>query len=252
MSKIKRGKGTTKIAAGNAFEIDQKVQNSFKEKTWDETVTKDSWMVFKIMAEFVDGYEKMAKIGPCVSLFGSARLNEDDDRYKLAVEIAEKITEIGFGVITGGGPGIMEAGNRGAHQGGGKSIGLNIDLPFEQHFNPYIDKGYSIDFDYFFVRKVMFVKYSQGFIVMPGGFGTLDELTEALTLIQTNKIGRFPIVLVGSKFWSGLLDWFKGTLVENGMIAETDLDLFRVVDTADDAVAHIKAFYDKYSVNVNF
>ncbi|AZI33374.1 LOG family protein [Kaistella carnis] len=252
MSKISRGKGTTKLAAGNTFEIDQKVQNSFKEKTWDETVTKDSWMVFKIMAEFVDGYEKMAKIGPCVSLFGSARLQEDDDRYKLAVEIAEKITEIGFGIITGGGPGIMEAGNRGAHQGGGKSIGLNIDLPFEQHFNPYIDKGYSIDFDYFFVRKVMFVKYSQGFIVMPGGFGTLDELTEALTLIQTNKIGRFPIVLVGSKFWSGLLDWFKGTLVENGMIAETDLELFRVVDTADEAVAHIKAFYDKYSVNVNF
>lgn len=252
MSKISRGKGTTKLAAGNAFEIDQKVQNSFKEKTWDETVTKDSWMVFKIMAEFVDGYEKMAKIGPCVSLFGSARLQEDDDRYKLAVEIAEKITEIGFGIITGGGPGIMEAGNRGAHQGGGKSIGLNIDLPFEQHFNPYIDKGYSIDFDYFFVRKVMFVKYSQGFIVMPGGFGTLDELTEALTLIQTNKIGRFPIVLVGSKFWSGLLDWFKGTLVENGMIAEADLELFRVVDTADEAVAHIKAFYDKYSVNVNF
>lgn len=252
MSKISRGKGTTKLAAGNTFEIDQKVQNSFKEKTWDETVTKDSWMVFKIMAEFVDGYEKMAKIGPCVSLFGSARLQEDDDRYKLAVEIAEKITEIGFGIITGGGPGIMEAGNRGAHQGGGKSIGLNIDLPFEQHFNPYIDKGYSIDFDYFFVRKVMFVKYSQGFIVMPGGFGTLDELTEALTLIQTNKIGRFPIVLVGSKFWSGLLDWFKGTLVENGMIAEADLELFRVVDTADEAVAHIKAFYDKYSVNVNF
>ncbi|WP_313502151.1 LOG family protein [Kaistella carnis] len=252
MSKISRGKGTTKLATGNTFEIDQKVQNSFKEKTWDETVTKDSWMVFKIMAEFVDGYEKMAKIGPCVSLFGSARLQEDDDRYKLAVEIAEKITEIGFGIITGGGPGIMEAGNRGAHQGGGKSIGLNIDLPFEQHFNPYIDKGYSIDFDYFFVRKVMFVKYSQGFIVMPGGFGTLDELTEALTLIQTNKIGRFPIVLVGSKFWSGLLHWFKGTLVENGMIAETDLELFRVVDTADEAVAHIKAFYDKYSVNVNF
>jgi uncharacterized protein (TIGR00730 family) len=252
MNKIKRGKGTTKLVAGNAFEIDQKVQNSFKEKTWDETVIKDSWMVFKVMAEFVDGYEKMAKIGPCVSIFGSARLKENDERYQLAVEIAEKITEIGFGVITGGGPGIMEAGNKGAHQGGGKSIGLNIELPFEQHFNPYIDKGYNIDFDYFFVRKVMFVKYSQGFIVMPGGFGTLDELMEALTLIQTDKIGRFPIVLVGSKFWSGLLDWFKETLLENGMISEDSLDLFRVVDTADDAVAHIKAFYDKYSVNVNF
>ncbi|WP_228414612.1 TIGR00730 family Rossman fold protein [Chryseobacterium sp. SNU WT5] len=240
------------MVAGNPFEIDQKVQNSFKEKTWDETVTKDSWMVFKIMAEFVDGYEKMAKIGPCVSIFGSARTKQDDPQYLLATEIAEKITEIGFGVITGGGPGIMEAGNKGAHQGGGKSIGLNIDLPFEQHFNPFIDKGYNIDFDYFFVRKVMFVKYSQGFIVMPGGFGTLDELMEALTLIQTHKIGRFPIVLVGSKFWSGLLDWFRGTLLENGMISETNLDLYRVVDTADEAVSHIKAFYDKYSVDVNF
>lgn len=252
MSKINRGKGITKAVTGNEFEIDQKVQNSFSEKTWDETITKDSWMVFKIMSEFVDGYEKMAKIGPCVSIFGSARLKPENEYYKMATDIAEKITEIGFGVITGGGPGIMEAGNKGAHQGGGKSIGLNIDLPFEQHFNPYIDKGYSLDFDYFFVRKVMFVKYSQGFIVMPGGFGTLDELMEALTLIQTHKIGKFPIVLVGSKFWSGLLDWFKSTLIENGMIAEEDLNLFRVVDSAEDAVAHIKAFYDKYTVNVNF
>ncbi|KIA90239.1 hypothetical protein OA86_05045 [Kaistella jeonii] len=237
---------------GPAFEIDQKVQSSFKEKTWDETITKDSWMVFKIMAEFVDGYEKLAKIGPCVSIFGSARLKPGSEHYNMAVDIAEKITEIGFGVITGGGPGIMEAGNKGAHQGGGKSIGLNIELPFEQHFNPFIDKGYSMDFDYFFVRKVMFIKYSQGFIVMPGGFGTLDELMEAITLIQTNKIGRFPIVLVGSKYWSGLIDWFKNTLLVNGMIAEEDLNLYRVVDTAEDAVAHIKAFYDKYTVNVNF
>lgn len=229
-----------------------RLHDSFRQKTWDETVTKDSWMVFKIMAEFVDGYEKMAKIGPCVSIFGSARFAEDHKYYKLAVEVARKITEIGFGVITGGGPGIMEAGNRGAHDGGGKSIGLNIELPFEQHFNPYIDKGYSMDYDYFFVRKVMFVKYSQGFIVLPGGFGTLDELMEALTLIQTNKIGRFPIVLVGSEFWSGLLEWFQNTLVENGTISPENFNLFRVVDTADEAVAHIKAFYDKYSVNVNF
>ena len=252
MSKINRGKGITKAITGNEFEIDQKVQRSFTEKTWDETITKDSWMVFKIMSEFVAGYEKMAKIGPCVSIFGSARLKPDSEYYQMAVDIAEKITEIGFGVITGGGPGIMEAGNKGANQGGGKSIGLNIELPFEQHFIPYIDKGYSLDFDYFFVRKVMFVKYSQGFIVMPGGFGTLDELMEALTLIQTHKIGKFPIVLVGSKFWGGLLDWFKTTLLENGMIAEEDLNLFRVVDKAEDAVAHIKAFYDKYTVNVNF
>jgi uncharacterized protein (TIGR00730 family) len=229
-----------------------KLHNSLREKTWDETITKDSWMVFKVMAEFVDGYEKMARIGPCVSIFGSARLKPESKYYKMAVEIAEKITKIGFGVITGGGPGIMEAGNKGAYNAEGKSIGLNIDLPFEQHFNPYINKLYSLNFDYFFVRKVMFVKYSQGFIVMPGGFGTLDELTEAITLIQTNKIGQFPIVLVGSEFWGGLLEWFKDTLLKEGMISEGDLDLYRVVDSADEAVAHIKAFYDKYSVNVNF
>lgn len=252
MSKIKRGKGSSAPLSSPKIEIDPKIQRSFKEKTWDETITKDSWMVFKIMSEFVDGYEKMAKIGPCVSIFGSARLKEDSKYYKMAVEIAEKITELGFGIITGGGPGIMEAGNRGAFNAKGKSIGLNIELPFEQHFNPYIDKNYSMDFNYFFVRKVMFVKYSQGFIVMPGGFGTLDELSEALTLIQTHKIGEFPIVLVGSEFWSGLLDWFKGTLLEQGMISEADLSLYRIVDTADEAVAHIKDFYDKYTVDVNF
>ncbi|WP_373428014.1 TIGR00730 family Rossman fold protein [Chryseobacterium sp. PTM-20240506] len=235
------------------FDVNEtKLQNSLRQKTWDEIITKDSWMVFKVMAEFVDGYEKLAKIGPCVSIFGSARLKPESKYYEMAVEIAEKITKIGFGIITGGGPGIMEAGNKGAFNAKGKSIGLNIDLPFEQHFNPYINKSYSMNFDYFFVRKVMFVKYSQGFVVMPGGFGTLDELTEAITLIQTNKIGKFPIVLVGSEFWSGLLDWFKATLLKEGMIAEDDLDLYRVVDTADEAVAHIKAFYDKYAVNVNF
>ncbi len=229
-----------------------KLHNSLRQKTWDETIMKDSWMVFKVMAEFVDGYEKMAKIGPCVSIFGSARLKPESKYYEMAVEIAEKITKIGFGIITGGGPGIMEAGNKGAFNAQGKSIGLNIDLPFEQHFNPYINRAYSMNFDYFFVRKVMFVKYSQGFVVMPGGFGTLDEFTEALTLIQTNKIGKFPIVLVGSEFWGGLLEWFKETLIREKMIHEDDLSLYRVVDTADEAVAHIKAFYDKYSVNVNF
>lgn len=252
MSKIKRGKGLTKVMTGPEEELDQRVQSHFREKTWDESIGKDSWMVFKIMAELVDGYDKLAKIGPCVSIFGSARLREGDKYYELAVEIAEKITDIGFGIITGGGPGIMEAGNKGARQREGKSIGLNIDLPFEQHFNPYIDKNYSMDFNYFFVRKVMFVKYSQGFIVMPGGFGTLDELSEALTLIQTAKIARFPVILVGSDFWSGLLDWFKQTLLKDGMISEEDLNLYRIVDTADEAVAHIKAFYDKYTIGVNF
>ena len=146
----------------------------------------------------------------------------------------------------------MEAGNKGAFENNGTSVGLNIDLPFEQHLNPYLNPQYTMNFDYFFVRKVVFVKYSQGFIVMPGGFGTLDELTEALTLIQTKKIGRFPIVLVGSDFWAPLLDWFKNTLLANNLISEQDLNLYRVVDSADEAVAHIKAFYDKYAVNVNF
>lgn len=231
---------------------DEVIKESFRQKSWDEVITKDSWMVFRVMSEFVDGYEKMAKLGPCVSIFGSARLPKDSPYYLITTEIAEKISDIGFGVITGGGPGLMEAANKGAHSKQGISVGLNIELPHEQHFNPYVLKEYSINFDYFFVRKVMLVKYSQGFIVMPGGFGTLDELSEALTLIQTHKIGRFPIVLVGSKFWSGLLEWFKNTLLANGLIAEEDLNLFRVVDTADEAVAHIKAFYDKYSVSVNF
>lgn len=233
-------------------ELDPKIEEKLTEKTWDEKVTRDSWMVFKIMSEFVDGYEKLTKLGPCVSIFGSARLKENSKYYKMATDIAEKITHLGFGVITGGGPGIMEAGNKGAKQGGGKSIGLNIELPFEQHFNPYIDKDFSINFNYFFIRKVMFMKYSQGYVVMPGGFGTLDELSEALTLIQTGKISRFPIILVGSEYWSGLLDWFKNSLLEQGMISEKDLHLFRVVDTADEAVSHIKAFYDKYSISVNF
>ncbi len=243
MMKSKRGPFTKE---------DQRIQSHFRQKPWDETLTEDSWSVFKIMAELVDGYDKMGKLGPCVSIFGSARLKPENPYYQMTVEIAHKITQLGFGIITGGGPGIMEAGNKGASEGGGLSIGLNIELPFEQHFNPYIHKDYSIDFNYFFVRKVIFVKYSQGFIVMPGGFGTLDELSEALTLIQTKKIARFPIILVGSSFWSGLLDWFKKSLLENKLISEEDLHLFRVVDTADEAVAHIQAFYDKYSINVNF
>ena len=185
------------------------MRSESRHKNWNEIKTNDSWAIFKIMGEFVEGYEKLSRIGPCVSIFGSARTKEDQEYYQLAVRIAQKITENGYGIITGGGPGIMEAGNRGAHLAGGTSVGLNIDLPFEQHDNPYIDKDKSIDFDYFFVRKVMFVKYSQGFVVMPGGFGTLDELFEAITLIQTHKIDRFPIILVGTEFWNGLMDWIK-------------------------------------------
>jgi uncharacterized protein (TIGR00730 family) len=226
---------------------DRKIREKLQQKTWNEIKTNDSWAIFKIMAEFVEGYEKLSKIGPCVSIFGSARTKPGEEYYELSEEVAFKLTQNGYGVITGGGPGIMEA-----HRGKGTSVGLNIELPFEQHDNPWIDKDKNLEFDYFFVRKVMFVKYSQGFIVMPGGFGTLDELFEAITLIQTKKIGRFPIVLVGSSFWSGLLDWIKNTLLEQGNISETDLKLFRVVDTADEAIEHLNKFYGKYSLKPNF
>ncbi|MGB6035559.1 MAG: TIGR00730 family Rossman fold protein [Cryomorphaceae bacterium] len=232
---------------------DKRIKRAFKTKTWNEVKTNDSWAIFKIMSEFVEGFEKLSRIKPCVSIFGSARFTDDDPSYKAAEEIAYQLSQGGYGVVTGGGPGIMEAGNKGANRGGGDSVGLNIDLPFEQNGNPYIDKDKLITFDYFFVRKVMFVKYSQGFIVMPGGFGTLDELFEALTLIQTGKIGRFPIILYGADYWSGLLDWIKSTLLENyKSISEQDLDLFRLANTPEEAVGHIDAFYQKYMLKPNF
>ncbi|GGK28354.1 cytokinin riboside 5'-monophosphate phosphoribohydrolase [Yeosuana aromativorans] len=222
-------------------------------KGWNEVKTNDSWAIFKIMGEFVSGFEKMSKIGPCVSIFGSARTKPHDKYYLLAEKIAKRIVEAGYGVITGGGPGIMEAGNKGAHLGGGTSVGLNIELPFEQHDNPYIDSDKNLDFDYFFVRKVMFVKYSQGFVVMPGGFGTLDELFEAITLIQTHKIEKFPIILVGTKFWKGLFEWVKTTLLaEFGNISEKDLDLINIVDTEDEVIAILDAFYKESEFSPNF
>ena len=231
---------------------DEWINENLKQKSWHEIRSNDSWAIFKVMSEFVNGYESMGRIGPCVTIFGSARTKPDNKYYLLAEEIAERITRAGYGIITGGGPGIMEAGNKGASQGGGPSVGLNIELPFEQHFNPYIDHDKNINFDYFFVRKVIFVRYSQAFIVMPGGFGTLDELTEALTLIQTKKIGRFPIVLVGKKFWKGLVDWWMKVLMEEGMIGTTDDHLFNVVDTPEDAVKVIDDFYSKYLLAPNF
>lgn len=221
-------------------------------KGWNEIKTNDSWAIFKIMGEFVNGFERMSKIGPCVSVFGSARTKEEDKYYQLAVSISKSISEAGYGVITGGGPGIMEAGNKGANLAGGTSVGLNIDLPFEQHDNPYIDTDKSLDFDYFFVRKVMFVKYSQGFVVMPGGFGTLDELFEAITLIQTHKIGKFPIILVGSDFWTGLLDWIKGTMLKAGNISPEDLNLIKIADTEDEVVQIIDSFYKGHTLSPNF
>ena len=232
---------------------DDRIKRAFEGKNWNEIKSNDSWGTFKVMAEFVKGYDKLAKIGPCVSIFGSARTAEDNPTYTLAQEIAFQLTQRGFGIITGGGPGMMEAGNKGAQQGGGTSVGLNIELPMEQEGNPFIDPDKNLNFDYFFVRKVMFVKYSQGFVVMPGGFGTLDELFEALTLIQTYKIGRFPIVLVGTDFWSGLLSWIKEVLLEKERnISAEDLDLFKVVDTAEEAVQVIEDFYTRYNLKPNF
>jgi uncharacterized protein (TIGR00730 family) len=230
-----------------------KIREAFKNKDWNEIRTNDSWAVFKIMSEFVEGYERLGRIGPCVSIFGSARTTEENKYYKLAEEIAFQITQNGYGIITGGGPGIMEAGNKGARRGAGVSVGLNIDLPFEQFNNEYIDNDKLINFDYFFVRKVMFVKYAQGFVVLPGGFGTLDELFEAITLIQTKKIGRFPIILVGTEFWGGLIDWIKQVMLEKEKnISAEDLNLIKLVDTPEEVVAEINRFYKKYLLKPNF
>lgn len=231
---------------------DKKIIEAFSERNWNEIKTNDSWAIFKVISEFVEAFEKMGRIGPCVSIFGSARTKESDKYYTLAEDLAYKITQHGYGVITGGGPGIMEAANKGAKRGGGKSVGLNISLPFEEYSNPFIDNDKKIDFDFFFVRKVMFVKYAQGFVVLPGGFGTLDELFEAITLIQTKKIGKFPIVLVGKEFWGGMVEWIQNTLLEDGKISSKDLDLFHLVDTSDEALKIINDFYTKYTLKPNF
>ena len=232
---------------------EEKIIDAFKKKDWQEIQTADSWNIFKIMSEFVEGYEKLARIGPCVSIFGSARTEPGTKYYKLAEDIAYKLTQFGYGIITGGGPGIMEAANLGAKRGKGRSVGVNIALPFEQEPNLFIDSDKLITFDYFFVRKVMFMKYAQGFVVLPGGFGTFDELFEALTLIQTEKTGRFPIVLVGKDYWRGLITWLRETMMEQQHNIDTeDLDLFTVVDEADEAVSHINDFYSKYILSPNF
>ena len=232
---------------------ENKIRKAFKEKNWNEIRTADSWQIFKIMSEFVEGFESMSKIGPCVSVFGSARTKTDNKYYQQAEEVGYLLTQKGYGVITGGGPGIMEAANKGAMRGGGKSVGLNIELPFEQSHNEFIDNDKILNFDYFFVRKVMFVKYAQGFIVLPGGVGTLDELFEAITLIQTEKIGKFPIVLVGKKYWEGLINWIKVTMLEKEQnISKKDLNLFQIVDKPKEAVEIIDKFYNKYTLKPNF
>lgn len=223
------------------------------EKNWQDIKAENTWEIFKYMAEFVEGFETLTKIGPCVSIFGSARTKTDTKYYKLAKDIAYLLTQHGYGVITGGGPGIMEAANLGAQKGKGKSVGINIALPFEQSANQFIDHDKLITFNYFFTRKTMFMRYSQGFIVMPGGFGTLDELFEAVTLIQTGKIGHFPIILVGKSYWEGLMKWVKEIMLdEEKNISPKDLDLIQIVDNADDAVEVINKFYEGTTLKPNF
>ena len=231
---------------------EERIREAITPKDWNEIKSHDSWSVFKIMSELVEGYEKMARIGPCVTIFGSARSKTSNRYYKLAEEIAYNLTKKGFGVISGGRPGIMEAANKGAHFGGGRSVGLNIELLHEQSANPFIDSDKLITFDYFFVRKLMFTKYSQGYIVLPGGFGTLDELFEAITLIQTHKLVRFPIVLVGTDYWGGLVDWIKAQVLASNNIDPTDLDIFTLVDDSVSAVEAIEDYYNKYALKPNF
>lgn len=224
-----------------------------KQRDWNEIKTNDSWSIFKIMGEFVKGFETLQRIGPCISIYGSARTGPDTEVYKQARAVGKALSERGYGVITGGGPGVMEAGNRGAHDVGGTSVGLNIELPFEQHNNPYIDDDKSIDFDYFFVRKVMFVKYSQGFVVMPGGFGTMDELFEALTLVQTAKVDPVPIILYDSVFWAGLVDWLKEIMMTKyRTISPGDPDLMHLCDTPEEVVTVIDEYYAKSLLRPNF
>ena len=224
-----------------------------KQRRWSESKAHSSWQIFKIMAEFVDGFEALAKLGPCISVFGSARTQPGHPHYELTVQISKRLAEEGFGIISGGGPGIMEAANKGAQLGSGKSVGLNIDLPFEQHSNPFIDRDANLDFDYFFVRKVMFTKYSQGFVMMPGGFGTMDEFFEVITLIQTGKMLQVPLILVGADYWSGLVAWMQDIMLKQASnISPEDLDLLKIADTPEEVVAHVLEFYTKHPLQPNF
>ncbi|RYJ06760.1 MAG: TIGR00730 family Rossman fold protein [Actinomycetales bacterium] len=234
-------KGPVRLRGGHipASTTDQRLLDSDGGADWVHT---DPWRVLRIQAEFVEGFGQLAELGPAVAVFGSARTRPDDPMYEAARQISAKLCERGYAVITGGGPGAMEAANRGASECGGVSVGLGIELPHEQGLNEYVDMG--INFRYFFVRKTMFVKYSQGYVVMPGGFGTLDELFEALTLAQTGKVTTFPVVLFGSAYWGGLVDWLRDTMLPDGKISEKDLELVHVTDDVDDAVAWFDAVAD--------
>jgi len=236
----------------NVF-IDPSGKMSEKEiSNWQQRSIQDMWRVFRIMSEFVEGFESMARLGACVSVFGSARTKPGTPYYKLGEDVGRALVEHGYGVITGGGPGIMEAANKGASEAGGVSVGLNIDIPREQLSNPYVDRDKLIDFNYFFVRKVMFVKYAQGFIVLPGGFGTMDEFFESLTLIQTHKSTRFPVILMGTSFWEGMVDWLNDSVLGEGNISEQDQDLFSLTDDPYEAVHTIDTFYKEHALAPNF
>ena len=222
-----------------------------KKKSWAELRADSSWRMFKIMSEFVDGFEKMEQFGPCISIFGSARTKPDHPHYKMAEKIASHLAKEGFGIITGGGPGIMEAGNKGAKEAKGSSVGLHIELRMEQDWNDYIDADKLLIFKYFFARKVMFIRYAQAFIFMPGGWGTMDETFEVLTLIQTNKVDKVPVIFVGQEYWKGLLDWMKDTMVREKYINPEDLKLFHVTDDPKKVVKVIDDFYKKQDLRPN-
>ena len=236
--KEQKERGSRRPGGRKPSKEDHQIRKAFKRKGWSEVKANDSWAIFKIMSEFVAGFETLQRIRPCVSIFGSARTRPDQAEYQLTERIAELLTRHGYGVITGGGPGIMEAANKGAFEAGGTSIGLGIELPFEEGINQWVEIG--MNFRYFFARKTCFVKYSHGFVVFPGGFGTLDELFEALTLVQTQKVTSFPIVLVGTKYWAGLVDWIRQTVAVEEKIAIQDPELLHVTDDPEDVIAAIR------------
>ncbi|MCH8903194.1 MAG: TIGR00730 family Rossman fold protein [Bacteroidetes bacterium] len=232
--------------------IPKKRRTHPKKRSWAAIKAESSWQIFRIVSEFVEGFEKLNKIGPCISIFGSARSKPNNPYYKLSEDLAKKMVAEGYGIITGGGPGIMEAANKGAIEVHGKSVGLNIDIPMEQTANPYIDPDKLLNFNYFFVRKVMFVKYAQAFVYLPGGFGTLDELFEAVTLIQTKKITSRPVILLGEDYWKGMLDWIKSTLLKHHNVDQKDLNMLQLVNSPDQVVSRIKSFYKRKPLKPNF
>ena len=214
-----------------------------KKKVYSDFSTAETWRIFRIMAEFVEGFEELSKLGPAVSIFGSSRIKKQDKYYTLTEKTAYLLSQAGYAIITGGGPSLMEAANKGAKKGKGRSVGLNIEIPMQQKSNPYVEK--LLEFRYFFCRKVMFVKYAKAFVIMPGGYGTLDELFESLNLIQTEKIAKFPVILLGSEYWGGLIKWLKDKVLARDCITKNDLDIFTIVDKPEEVVAEIKRFYRK-------